>query len=62
MNQRRTNVLSSWLNLYDGVSGSALGDSASHHPGSRFSVYLFACAVCGTETADPTTFGQGWCK
>jgi hypothetical protein len=62
MNQHKTDVLSSWLNLYDVVSGSALGAFASHRPGSRLSVYPFAWVVCGTETADPTAFGKGRCR
>jgi hypothetical protein len=62
MNQRKTDVLSSWLNLYDVVSDSALGDFASHRTGSRSSVYPFSCALRGTEPADPRAFGQGRCK
>ncbi len=47
MNQRETIVLPSRLNPCDVVSNSALGD------------YSFAYALCGTESAGPTTFGQG---
>jgi hypothetical protein len=60
MNQRKRNVLSSWLNLYDVVSGSASGDFAPDRPGSRSSVYAFA--VRGAEAADPRAFGQGRCR
>jgi ABC-type Na+ efflux pump permease subunit len=62
MNQRKTNVLPSQLNPYDVISDSPLGDFASNRPGPRFSVHAFACAVCGTEAADPTAFGQGRCR
>jgi hypothetical protein len=62
MNQRKTNVLSSWQNLHDALSSSALGDFASDRPGSRSSVYLFACAVRGAETAETRAFGQGGCR
>jgi hypothetical protein len=62
MNQRKADVLSSCLYLYDVVSGSALGDFASDHPGSCFSVYPFACAVRGAEAAAPRPFGRGRCK
>ncbi len=59
MNQRKTNVLSSWLNLYDVVSGSALGDFVPDHSGSRSSVYPLSRAAHGTEAADPRALGQG---
>ena len=62
MNQRKADVLSFWLNLYDVVSGSALGDFASDRPVSRSFVYPFAWAVRGTEAADPRAFGQGRCR
>jgi hypothetical protein len=62
MNQRKTDVLSSWLSLYDVVSGSALGDFASDRSGSRTSVYPFACAVRGMEAAGPTALGRGRCR
>jgi hypothetical protein len=62
MNQRNMIVLPSRLNPHDIVSGSALGDFKSDRPGSRFSVYAFACVVRETETAGPTTIGQGRCK
>jgi hypothetical protein len=50
MNRRETIVMPSRLNPCDVVSGSSLGD------------YSFAYALCGTESADPTTFGQGRCR
>ena len=59
MSQRKADVLSSWLYLHDVVSGSALGNFASNRPGSRASVYPFACAVRRAEAADPRPFGQG---
>jgi hypothetical protein len=62
MNQRKTDVLSSWLNPYDVLSGSALGDFAADRSGSRSSVYPFSCAVRGVEAAEPRAFGQGRCK
>jgi hypothetical protein len=62
MNQRKINVLSSWLNLYDVVSGSALGGFASDRSGSRSSVYPFSCAAHGAEAADLRALGQGRCR
>ena len=62
MNQRKTDALSSWPNLYDVLSGSALGDFAADRSGSRSPVYPASCAVRGTEAADPRAFGQGQCK
>ncbi len=62
MNQRKIDVLPSWLNPCAVVSGSAFGDFASDGSGSRSSVYPFACTVRGTEAADPRALGVGRCK
>jgi len=59
MNQRKIDVLSFWINLYDVLSGSALGGFASDRSGSRSCVYPFSCAAHGTEAADPKALGQG---
>jgi hypothetical protein len=62
MNQRKTDVPSYWLNLYDVLSGSELGHFASDRSGSRSSVYPFSCAAHGTEAAGPRALGLGRCK
>ena len=62
MNQRKLDVPSYWLNLYDVLSGSELGHFASDRSGARSSVYPIACAVCETETAGPRALGLGRCK
>ncbi len=59
MNQHKTDVLSSWINLYDVVSGSTSDGVVSNRSGSHFCVYPASCTVRGTETANPKTFGQG---
>ncbi len=62
MNQRKTDDLSFWINLYDVVSGSALGGFASDRSGSRYSVYPCSCVEHGTQAADLRALVQGRCK
>jgi hypothetical protein len=62
MNQRKTDILSFWIKLYDVLSGSALGGFASDRSGSRSCVYPFSCSAHGTEAADLRALGQGRCK
>jgi hypothetical protein len=62
MNQRKTDVPSYWLNLYDVLSGSEFGHFASDRSGSRSSDYPCSCAAHGTQAADLRALGQGRCK
>jgi hypothetical protein len=59
MTQRKTDVLSFWIILYDVLSGSALDAFASDRSGSRSCVYPCSRAAHGTEGADLRALGQG---
>ena len=62
MNQRKIDVLPSWLNPCAVVSGLALGGFASDRSGSRSSDYPCSCTAHGTQAADLRALGQGRCK